>query len=66
MKHILTTFIILILLIGCGLMGTSKGEDEEPKQIHVPQKFTVEIPTILKKSTSEKQIKKMRKSNWYN
>ena len=66
MQHIFTTFIILVFLIGCGLMGTSKGEDKEPKQIHVPQKFTLEIPTILKTSTSEKQTKKAKNTNWYN
>ena len=66
MNHIFTTFVILVFFIGCGLMGTSKGENEEPKQIHVPQKITVEIPNILKKSTSEKSAKKTKNTTWYN
>jgi len=66
MQHIFTTSIILVFFMGCGLMDNPKGEGEESQKIHVPQKITVEIPTILKKSTSEKQTKKIRKSSWYN
>ena len=66
MQHIFIVLIILIFFIGCGLMGTSKGEDEVPKRIHVPQKINVEIPTILKKNTDNNQTQKIKHSNWYN
>jgi len=66
MKPIFTTSIILVFFTGCGLMDNPKGEDTESKKIHVPQKITIEIPTILKKSTNETQTKKIRKSSWYN
>ena len=62
------TFIALLItlffFIGCGLMGTSKGESEEPEQIHVPQKINVEMPSILKNSTSSNQTKKTKYTNW--
>jgi len=54
MKLIFTTTIILVLFTGCGLMDNPKGEDEESQKIHVPQKITIEMPTILKKSSTEK------------
>ena len=66
MQHIFITLTILVFFIGCGLMGTSKGETEERKQIHVPQKITVEIPSILKNSTTNNQTEKTKHTNWYN
>ena len=63
MKYTFITLLsTLVFFIGCGLMGTSKGESEEPEQIHVPQKISVEIPDILKKTTTNTQTKK---TNWY-
>jgi hypothetical protein len=66
MQHIFIALSIVIFFTGCGLMGTSKEENEEPKQIHVPQKINVEIPTILKKDTNNNQTKKTNYTNWYN
>jgi len=65
MQNIFTLFITLVFFIGCGLMGTSKGENTEPKQIHVPQKITIELPNILKQSKSDNQTKKTEYKKWY-
>ncbi len=66
MKYTSIVLIILVFFIGCGLMGSSKGEGESSTQIHVPQKISVEIPTILKKSRETNQTEKSKHINWYN
>ena len=66
MKHIFILLTIVVFFIGCGLMGSSKGETETPEKIHVPQKITVEIPTILQKTITNNQTKKMQHRHWYN
>jgi len=65
MKYIILPSTILFLILGCGVMGTSK---ENGEKIHVPQNITIKLPNILTSDNNKSQIKEKKKPihHWYN